>query len=197
MRPLVIDDEAIRILRRTLYRGEYRALAPHAFEHGVDGQPLAPRRSGARPADGHPPLTLHLGHHLEHGGLFEIRSRADGRSGSMRGFAAGVSFSWLRACANGKLRIRSLTTSVCTWSPNCFRTTAYGAFPGRKPFNAGGAGNLFSAAARPRKRFPWQWTATSSRRLDPPVADSRYLHFLRSSNLRIIGVVERRFKGVY
>ncbi len=52
--------------------------------------------------------------------------------GSMRGPAAGVSFSRLTASAK-ELRMRSLTTSARTCSPNCLRTTGSGALPGRKP----------------------------------------------------------------
>ncbi len=59
----------------------------------------------------------------------------------MRGPAAGVSFSWLKACAN-ELRMRSLMTSACTFSPNCLRTTVRGALPTRKPFRRAVRANL-------------------------------------------------------
>ena len=93
-----------------------------------------------------------------------------GARGSMRGFAAGVSFSWLSACAN-ELRMRSLTTSVCTWSPNCFRTTAYGALPGRKPFSRAVREICFNRCST-SEATSVAGTATSSRRSSPPVADS-------------------------
>jgi hypothetical protein len=90
--------------------------------------------------------------------------------GSMRGPAAGVSFSRLRASAR-ELRIRSPTTSARTCSPNCLRTTGSGALPGRKPFSRA-VREISLRRCSTAVVIRSAGTATSIRRSRPEVADT-------------------------
>ena len=83
----------------------------------------------------------------------------------MRGSVAGLRFSRLTA-SEYEARSRSPTTSVCTCEANCWRTTASGALPGRKPLRrAVLASCLRRDSISPATRSAG--TATSRRRSRP------------------------------
>ena len=78
-------------------------------------------------------LDRDLRQHLEHGGVLEFRPRVHRERLDAR--AAGrIAASPGSPPRQSVLRMRSLTTSACTCSPNCLRMTGSGALPGRKPF---------------------------------------------------------------